>query len=306
MTLSPASLLMTEADNLFRSRSYADAQKLYEKAVMAAENDSGDGSILVEALSQVARSHLAQDRPEEAAVWLERAAQLANENEPLGWSRYIGVKGRFEWKGGDSDKATTTFESMYEYCLEHDLHDRAVDAAHMVALTAGPEQQVEWGKRGIAAAEDGGLDSWLGPLWNNLGWTYSELGRHDDALKALLKAREYHWKTASGETPKLVADWSVASAYFKAGDVRKSLMWLRPTMAWAERRYAEEKNADTAEWVGQSHRLMADIAEHEGRPDEALAELKLALKYLKEAKMPKWDADGYRQLEVRARNLQST
>ncbi|NOG53678.1 MAG: hypothetical protein HND57_05025 [Planctomycetes bacterium] len=305
MTLSPARLLMTEADNLFRSRSYADAQKLYEKAASAAQAAPTDTATLIEALSQVARSHLIQDRPDEGAVWLERAAELASSEEPAGWSRYIGVKGRFEWKRGDNETATATFKDMYAYCLEYELHDRAVDAAHMVAITAGPEQQIEWGKKGIAAAEEGGIESWLGPLWNNLGWTYSDMGEHDQALAALQKAREYHWQTATNEQAKLVADWSIAHAWFKVGDIKNALIWLRPTLAWAERRYAEKANADTAEWVGHSHKLLADIAEAQEKPGEALTELKLALQYLKKAKMPKWDADGYKELEVRAQNLQS-
>jgi tetratricopeptide (TPR) repeat protein len=293
--------LLKQGDLMFGSRKYAEATAIFEKAVKAAESE-GDKSALVEALAMTARGHLIRDLKDEGRPWIDRATAVAKPDDPAGWSRYLGVRGRFEWQDDDKAKATKTFEEMYAYCLKHELHSRAVDAAHMVAITGSVEQQIEWGTKGIEAAEKGGMDGWLGPLWNNLGNTYQDAGRFEDAVEAFLKAREYHWKVGA-EINKLIADWAVGMAYRRAGDAKKAIVWIRPVLAWSERRYAEEQTPDTAEWVGFSHREMGEIAAMNGKTAEALDHLKKAKKHLTEAKMQEWDEKGFKELDGRIATL---
>ena len=158
-----------------------------------------------------------------------------------------------------NDVAAVTFKQMYDYCREHELPGRAVDAAHMVAVVAGPEEQIEWARKGIEAAEAGDLGGWLGPLWNNLGWTYWDMaaGAEADAaielnrqaLDCYLKAREYHWKHG-GELNKLAADWAVGSTYRRLGEFDTAEAWLRPVLAWAERLHTLEPGPTHGEWIG--------------------------------------------------------
>jgi predicted enzyme related to lactoylglutathione lyase len=289
-----AERLLTHGDEAFQDRDYVQAGELYKLAVRAAEEE-GHQRVLVEALAQVARSHLKLNEKEEGRSWLERAGKAASPESPLGWSRFLGVRGRFEWKDEQLEEATATFREMYDYCLKHELHSRAVDAAHMVAITAPHEEQIVWGKKGIEAAEEGNLESWLGPLWNNLGWTYEEMGRYEESLEALLKAREYHWKLGS-EMNKLIADWSVGHLYRKLERGKQAEAWMRSVLAWSERMYALEPDANAAEWIGHSCRELGELAIAANRQQEALKYLRRAKEKLAEAGMTEWDPEDYQKL----------
>jgi len=229
-----ADSLLLQADDVFQSGDYAAASEKYSEVVESARAEF-NRSIEAEALSQVARMNLMLGNREEGETWLARAAERASETDPMGWSRYLGVRGRFEWKAGDLKTARATFDQMYEYCSANGLFGRAVDAAHMIAIVAeSPEEQIEWGRIGIEAAEAGDVESWLGPLWNNLAGTYHDLKQYDSALECYTKAREYHWRF-SGETAKLFADYHVGMTHRLLSNFDEAGKWLRPVLAWAER-----------------------------------------------------------------------
>jgi tetratricopeptide (TPR) repeat protein len=291
---STAQQLLEQADEIFRQGDMPRAMEMYKLTARAAEKEMIMG-IRAEAQAQAARCYLKLDQKEEGRHWLMMAAGIATVRMPRAWSRYLGVRGRFEWNDGRLEMATATFEEMYGYCLQHDLHERAVDAAHMVAITAPPEEQIRWGLKGIEAAEQGGVEGWLGPLWNNLGWTYDDLGRYRESLDALLKAREYHWKLG-GELNKLIADWSVGHAYRMVGDHQTAAQWMRPVLAWSERLYDIEQSPGTAEWIGHSCRELGELALHRGDHPKALEYLRRARERLREAGMPEWDPDGFEEL----------
>ncbi|MBU1317781.1 MAG: TonB family protein [candidate division Zixibacteria bacterium] len=287
---------ITEADKLFKSREYDKSREIYMKAMEKATED-GQNSELTESYSQIARCYLITDKKEEGRVWITKAAEIATPDEPLGWSRYLGVRGRFEWQDEELEKATATFKEMYEYCSGQKLHDRAIDAAHMVAITGSPEQQVEWGLKGIKEAEAGNVTGWLGPLWNNLGATYETLMRYDDALNAYIKAREYHWQYGT-ETNKMIADWAVGHAYRLAGNYDEAAKWLRPVLAWCER-------IENAEFVGWSHKELGEIDIINKNFKSALEHLVIAEDKLKAEQMPEWDPDGYKKLLGQIEELKS-
>lgn len=279
--------LLSEADNLFKSREYDKSRDVYLKAMERAQEDK-QNSELTESYSQIARSYLITGKKDEGRAWISKAAEIATPDEPMGWSRYLGVRGRFEWQDDNLDEATATFKEMYEYCSSQKLHDRAIDAAHMVAITGTPEQQIEWGKKGIKEAEDGNVTGWLGPLWNNLGATYEDLKRYDEALEAYIKAREYHWLYGS-EINKMIADWAVGHAHRLAGNYDEAAKWLRPVLAWCER-------IENNEFIGWSHKELGEIDIINKNFKPALEHLIIAEDKLKAEQMPEWDPDGYKKL----------
>jgi tetratricopeptide (TPR) repeat protein len=226
--------LLDRADSLFDVRSHDSAMTLYSKAAEIGEKQ-GNPAVRVEALAQMARVSLIQGHTDKGRVLLGQAEAYGSESEPLGWSRYLSVRGRFEWQAGDLIAASGTFEEMFRYCDVNGLWDRAVDAAQMMAIVSEtPQEQIQWGKQGIELAEDYEVTSRLGPLWNNLAATYYDAELHDSALTAYLQAREYHWRY-SGESGKLWADYSVGMTYRKLQEYDKAASWLRPVLAWAER-----------------------------------------------------------------------
>ena len=127
--------LLAEADSLFQERDISTALTKYLRTAEVAHLDF-NRSVETEALAQVARCYLTQDNKEEGRKWLEDAASRASDDDPMGWSRYLGVKGRYEWKDGDLKKARATFDTMYVYCNTNALWARAVDAANMIAIVA--------------------------------------------------------------------------------------------------------------------------------------------------------------------------
>ncbi|MFZ5980569.1 MAG: tetratricopeptide repeat protein [Candidatus Zixiibacteriota bacterium] len=276
-----ADSLLNEADTIFQSRDYQAALEKY-KTVAEKAREEFNRSVEVEALAQIARMNLLLDRRDEGLGALKKAGERASTSDPMGWSRYLGVKGRFEWQDGDLKAARQTFDDMYVFCQTNGLYSRAVDAAHMIAIVAeSPDEQIEWGRRGIEAAEAGDYENWLGPLWNNLAATYYDIERYDSALECYLKAREYHWRF-SGETAKLFADYHVGMTYRYLGQFDEAGRWLRPVLAWAER--IENHGA-----MGQALEDLGEIDIARGRKADGLAMLKRAREeYKKEGYDKSW------------------
>ncbi len=226
--------LLNQADAEFQARDYEKALQSYLTAIDLARKEF-NRSVETEALAQAARMSLLGDRKEQGRAYLDSARTIADDSDPMGWSRFLGVLGRFQWKDDELSAARKTFEQMYEYCSVNALYGRAVDAAHMVAIVAEtPEDQIAWGYRGIEAAEAADQERWLGPLWNNMAGTYYESRQFDSALACYLKARDYHWRF-SDETAKLFADYHIGMTFRRLGQYDEAKRWLRPVLAWAER-----------------------------------------------------------------------
>jgi tetratricopeptide (TPR) repeat protein len=265
---------LAEADSIFQQREYERSRGVYEKVAQLAEK-SGDVSSQTEALSQVARCYLIAGDSVAARQWLEQAKALASTKYPLGWSRYLGVRGRLEWKSGDLNAAKQTFKDQFTYCRDNKLTSRAIDAVHMIAIVGSLDEQVEWGLKGIAEAETAGENRWLGPLWNNLAITYSDQKDYQKSYEAFLKAREYHWQFGD-EIGKLYADYQIGWVLRMKEDYDQALKWLRPSLAWAER-------LEFYDVMAQSTQDMGEIMIARGEKQQGLEYLKRALDYFKKA-----------------------
>ncbi|MCK4856664.1 MAG: tetratricopeptide repeat protein [candidate division Zixibacteria bacterium] len=259
---------LDDADQLFGKRQYEESEAAYRDLLPLAEKEN-DITAQVEVLSQIARCRLLARDKDDAREWLAKAEKLASPDQPLGWSRYLGVRGRIEWQDNDLKKATQTFIEMFGYCKEHDLTGRAIDAVHMVAIVGTPAEQIEWGRKGIKLAEESDTKSWLGPLWNNLAITYCDLKDYEEAVAAFLQAREYHWRYGS-EINKLYADYHVGYALRLKGEHDEALKWLRPVLNWAERL----ENDDV---IGQAAQDMGEIMIAQGDKAAGLELLRRAL-----------------------------
>ena len=304
---------LTDADQLFLAQNYDSALAAYMATADIAENE-GNKSVLTESYSQIARCHLINNDIESCRQWLEKAETIASADDPAGWSRYLGVRGRLEWQQAVKETgeyqpavktAAATFEDMYNYCLQHSLYERAVDAAHMMAIVDDPERRLAWGEKGIKAAENGGISGWLPALWNNHGWNLSDAGRHEEALAALLKAREYHYKTGR-EMSKLIADWSVGYAYRMVGQLDSAKTWMSKVYDWADSLYQADNSTENAEWLGLAAKEMGEIALADGNDKaDARKYFELAVNKLKQAGMPEWDKNGFEEILNKLKTLEA-
>ncbi len=266
--MSAVDTVMQKADELFNARKYDESLPAYRELLEVAEREE-DSSAQVEALSQIARCHLLKGNKEECAQWLAKAEPMATPDDPDGWSRYLGVRGRLEWKRDGKQTAVKTFIEMFDFAREHELNSRAIDAIHMVAIVGTPEEQIEWGRKGIKLAEETNTSHWLGPLWNNLAITYSDQEDWDQCVAAFHKAREYHWLHGQ-EVHKLYADYHIGWSLRMKGDHEEALTWLRPVLAWAER-------LDNEDVIGQASQDMGEITIAGGDQATGLEMLQRAL-----------------------------
>src|SRR3954447_17289125 len=110
------------------------------------------------------------------------ALSNANAAEPA--VRVLLERGRLFNSAGEPDAAAPLFRHAYDRALVTDLDGLAVDAAHMLAIVLPPEEHEEWARRGLDLAEESDdplARSLIPALLNNLGWTYADEGRWDDA-----------------------------------------------------------------------------------------------------------------------------
>ena len=89
----------------------------------------------------------------------------------------------------------------------------AVDAAHMLGIVEPPDQQLAWNLKALSLAEASPdpqrAQKWLGSLYNNIGWTYHDLGEDESALAVFQKALA--WRVDQGQAVEIrIARWSVA------------------------------------------------------------------------------------------------
>ncbi|MCA8910609.1 MAG: tetratricopeptide repeat protein [Planctomycetes bacterium] len=297
--------LLKEGDSLFGQNKYDEARRKYEKAAEAAGNENNE-QVLVEALAQVARMYSVEGKFDEGRPWLARAEEHADSEEPLGWSRFLGVQGRYFWRDEkDNDKAKTTFIKMYEYCKEKKLFSRQLDAAHMVAIVAPPDEQVEWALNSIDAAEKAGEKGWLAVLWNNLGWTYEEQGEYPKMLEALQNARKYHYEVGN-DLSKLVADFGVGRAWWRNKDFKQARNWIEQSFEQAQQYHADQPdNTEFTEWVGWGNIYLADLLVDENQPEEALKRYKAGRPLIVEAGIEDWWPEGLKEVDDKIAKLES-
>lgn len=293
MPESKAQKLLDSADAMFKKNQYKESRDVYQAALIEAEK-FGSRSDQTEALSMIARTYLITNDKEMGNKWIARAKEIANKEFPFGYSRYIGVWGRFVWKDGKDKEATEIFKEMYDYCSERKLYKQAIDAAHMIGITGSAEEQIEWGLKGIKEAEAGTVTSWLGPLWNNLGWTYEHTDEQfEKSLDAYQNARKFHYKHGT-QRNKVIADWAVGHAFRLVGDWSSADKEIRPLLS------AFEEMKDD-EFVGLTCLELGEIELAAGNKKEAQNYFVRAEKLLKEAGMEQWDAETYRKLEARVK-----
>jgi len=291
---------LAEADQVFSGRQYAQAGVLFED--IAADADAaGDNTAYAEAASMRARTMLQLGDRHGGEAWLEQARARTSVDDPLGWSRYLGVRGRFEWTAKDSAATVATFRELFDYCEANGLYERAVDATHMNALVAPREERLEWARNGIAMAEAGELTGWLGPLWNNMGWDYVDAGEYEAGLEALEQARIYHDATGQ-QLSMLIADYAVAHVKRLMGDLTAAKTELQGVFDQADA-MQEAGHLDAIEWMGFSRWELAETALAEGDDEAAIEFMRQALGELEQAGMPRWDPDGWQEKQDRLAEL---
>jgi tetratricopeptide (TPR) repeat protein len=180
-------------------------------------NDDGRAEVL----TQLARVEGLRDEFAAAERLLVEAEGLASSD--VARARIDLERGRALRSGGNPDTALPLFIAAFERAHAAGRDFIAADAAHMAAIVDS-----SWADRGIAFAESSDAARyWLGPIWNNLGWSRFDAGDLAGALKAFEHA------LAVRDTPRerAIARYAIARALRELGRLAEAIEELEDALA---------------------------------------------------------------------------
>jgi tetratricopeptide (TPR) repeat protein len=235
---------------------------------------AGDRSYLAQLMTQIARTQGLQMRFDDAHRTLDGVKVMLTDDMPVVEIRYLLERGRVYNSAGLPDSARPLFLAAWDAALKAKEDFYAVDAAHMMAIIEPPEEQLAWAGKAMEVAEasaDERAKRWLGPLYNNTGWTYHDLGDHDKALEFFDKALAWNRQYGSPEGVR-IARWTVAREYRSLGRVEEALSLQKDL-----EREIREAEVETDGYVFEE---IAECLLLLGRDDEAKPYFALAYEHL--------------------------
>ncbi len=182
-----------------------------------------------EVLTQLARLEGLRGRFEECDALLDDAEALGGA-EP----RVLLERGRRERSSGQPGAGLTQFEQAFERAQADGETVSAVDAAHMLAIVDDGEA---WTTRGVEIAsqsDDPEVRYWLGPLYNNLGWSRYDAGDAAGALEAFELALAAREQDDSRPHEIEIARYTVGKALRSLGRVDEAAAAHEQCVAWAD------------------------------------------------------------------------
>ena len=242
-----------------------DASEARFRAQLAEETtDAGRAEVL----TQLARVEGLRASYEQCDLLLAEAEALGGAE-----ARVLLERGRRARSSGRPGAGQAQFEQAFELARARGEDVLAVDAAHMVALVHDMEA---WTARGVeiaASSDDPGVRYWLGPLYNNVGWSRYEAGDAPGALDAFERAFASRERDDPRPYPLATARYAVGKALRAAGRAVEAAAMLEDCVAWAtdagvEDDYFHEELAEDYAALGrgadareQAQRALALISE---------------------------------------------
>ncbi len=221
---------------------------------------AAEPDVRAEVLTQIARTHGLEGDYDTARARLDEAAASMTA-DGLGAIRHALELGRVHNSSGDPEGSLEHFHRAADLAEAHgEAEGLYVDALHMLGIAAPSDEALQWNLRAIEYAEassDEDARRWLGPLLNNVGWTYFDLGDLDSALDLL--QRSLAWRQERGAQPGIwIAEWSVARIFRAQG--RHDDAFAIQTRLRDEREAAGEPGGYVFEELGELY-TEADEAE---------------------------------------------
>jgi len=228
---------------------------------------AGNSGYLAELLSQIARTQGLQQKFADANATLDQADALIQTDHPdpemqTARVRSLLERGRVLNSSKKSEESIRYFEDALKFAENAGLEFYAVDAAHMLGIAAKGEESLRWNEEAIRMSEAAGdprARRWLGPLYNNTGWTYFDMRRYDDALKMFQK--DLAFRTPSGNKVEIgIARWSAAKVLRYLGRVDEALKTQMELLQLPELKGGDNEGY-TREEVGECLILLGRQAE---------------------------------------------
>lgn len=178
-----------------------------------------------ETQTQRARTHSLRRQFAEAHAILDLVEPLATPENARLRVRYLLERGRTHNSAKEKDLARRLFREAWELARSAGEDGLAVDAAHMLGIVETGDESIFWNAEALKLSQsssDPKARKWLGSLSNNLGWTYHDLGRFDDALACFQTALAAR-KEAGAPGPERIARWCVARCLRSLGRLEEAL-----------------------------------------------------------------------------------
>ncbi len=245
------------------------------RALLPQAEASGNPSYHAQLLTQIARAQGLQRQFDAAHRTLDQAQALLSEELHQARIRYLLERGRVFNSSGTPEEARPLFLAAWEQAQVHQQDFSAIDAAHMLAIIAPPEQQLDWNLKALALVEqtsDTRAGKWRGSLYNNIGWTYHGQGQYQQALEMFERALAA--RQAQGQQREiLIAQWCVARALRSLGQVEEALH-MQQALLDAYEQSGEQQDGYVYEELGEC--LLTMQRPEEARPYFALAHTTLS------------------------------
>ena len=181
------------------------------KGLKDSSESSYDAEYHAELLTQIARTQGLQGKFIQAHATLDSVKNMLNDNMKIAFMRYLLERGRVFNTSGEWEISKPIFMKAFNFGTENNLDIFTLDAAHMMGIVEPPEKQLEWNLKALKIAEetsDTNCKGWLGPLYNNIGWTFHDLTEYHQALTYFQKG--YDWRMEIGdENGARIAKWTV-------------------------------------------------------------------------------------------------
>jgi len=224
---------------------------------------SSDHAYTAELLTQIARAQGLQQKFSEADATLDEVDAMLTPEMKTAKVRSRLERGRVLNSSRKSEASLPVFRDALQLAQESGLEYYAVDAAHMLGIAAKGKESLNWNEEAIRlaeAAKDLKTRRWLGPLYNNTGWTYFDMGQYSEALK--LFERDIEFRKQGGKNVEIgIARWSAAKMYRHLGRVEESLK-LQTELLSDPDRQNNDAEGYTREEIAECLLLLK-------RPDEA-------------------------------------
>jgi tetratricopeptide (TPR) repeat protein len=262
------------------------------REILPEAGKSGDAGYYAELLTQIARAEGLQRKFEEAHATLDSAYAAIPDTNSTAMVRYLLERGRVYNSSGDPGASREYFLKAYDLAQRTGSDFYAIDALHMLAIVAPTEEQMMWNLRALDMAEDSTDERarrWRGSLYNNIGWTYHDMGDYEKALEMFERSLAFR-EDAGDSAGILIAKWTIARTRRSLGDVDEAL------------KMQLELEKDVEEYGlppdGYVYEEIAECLLLTGRPEEAARYFKMAYEVLsKDEWLAANDPDRLERLE---------
>jgi tetratricopeptide (TPR) repeat protein len=172
--------------------------------------------------TQIARALGLQGEIGDAHATLDAIEELVTGRAMV---RLLLERGRLIHTGGFPEGSVSCFLDAAQLADELGEVALEIDALHMLGIVAPPVEREAWNMKALALAESSdepAAQRWLPSLLNNLGWTYHDAGRFEEALDLFRRALAWQCDHGSDESLR-IARWSVARALRSNGRSSEAL-----------------------------------------------------------------------------------